>query len=195
MLKNLALFPDLMESMSNKHVLIKLSNAVYINKILKNHQWLLDEKPAAQFPIPMRGYSLYIHDVETAEPITDSKQQEYENELGFTYRQAIREIIYALVTCHPDISFAAIKLSQYSASPAQKHYDAVKDIYRYLNATKNDGIYYWQSQPRLDLPIGASPVCKSDGNYKDAEVATCQQHDPRKLKAAVDSDHAGDIQH
>ena len=32
---------------------IKLSNAVYINKILKNHPWLQDEKPAATFPIPM----------------------------------------------------------------------------------------------------------------------------------------------
>ena len=55
---------------------IKLSNAVYINKILKNHQWLLDEKPAAQFPIPMWGDSIYIHDVETAEPLSDSEQQE-----------------------------------------------------------------------------------------------------------------------
>ena len=174
---------------------IKLSNAVYINKILKNHSWLNDEVPAAQFSIPMRSDHSYIHDIETATPLTESERYEYEQELGFTYRQAIGEIIYALVTCRPDISFAAIKLSQYSASPAQKHYDAVKDIYRYLKATINEGIYYWRSQPRLDLPIGPPPVCKSDGNYKDSEIETRQQHDSRKLKAAVDSDHAGDVQY
>ena len=32
---------------------IKLSNALYINKIMKNHQWLNDEKPSDLFPIPM----------------------------------------------------------------------------------------------------------------------------------------------
>ena len=126
---------------------IKLSNAVYINIIFKNHSWLQTEKLAATFPIPMKNDSAYLHTIETAEPMTDTDRTEYEHTLGITYREAIGELIYALVTCLPDISFVTIKLSQYSASPARIHYDAVKDIYQYLAASKEDGIYYWRKQP------------------------------------------------
>ena len=174
---------------------IKLSNALYINKILKNHQWINDEKPSAMFPIPMKSDSAYLHSIETAEPFRPDERIKYESEMGFSYRQAIGEIIYALVTCRPDISFSAIKLSQYSAAPAKIHFDAVKDIYRYLKATKDEGIYFWRKEPRMDLPIGKAPVCKHDSNYDERSVPTRYQHDIRKLGAAVDSDHAGDIKH
>ena len=132
---------------------IKLSNATYINKILGNHPWiLLDEHPPATFPIPMRSDTAFTRSLEEAEALSETDRVALETKLGFSYRQAIGELIYALVTCRPDISFAAIKLSQYSASPALCHFDAVKDIFRFLKATKDDGIYYWRRQPRLDLP-------------------------------------------
>ena len=108
---------------------IKLSKAVYLDKIMKNHPWLQEEKPAAAFPIPIHSDSTYLHTIETAEPLEPEERMTYESTLGFTYRQAIGEIIYALVTNRPDISFAAIKLSQYSAAPAKIHYEAVKEIY------------------------------------------------------------------
>ena len=79
--------------------------------------------------------STYLHTIETTEPLEPEERMTYKSTLGFTYRQAIGEIIYALVTCRPDISFAAIKLSQYSAALAKIHYEAVKEIYRYLKAT------------------------------------------------------------
>ena len=111
---------------------IKLSNAVYIDKILKNHPWLLDEKPPGEFPIPMRTDSAYLHEIEMAEPLSPQDPIKLEAELGFSYRQAIGELIYALVTCRPDISFSTIKLSQYSAALVAIHYNAVKGIYRYI---------------------------------------------------------------
>ena len=51
---------------------------------------------------------------------------ETEKHYGFSYRQAIGELIYAMVTCRPDISFPLIKLSQYSANPSAEHFKAVK---------------------------------------------------------------------
>ena len=174
---------------------IKLSNALYLDKIMKNHPWLQDEKPTAAFPIPMRSDSAYLHTIETAEPFQQEDRIAYENTLGFTYRQAIGEIIYALVTCRPDISFAAIKLSQYSAAPAKIHYDAVKEIYKYLKATKDDGIYFWRKEPREDLPIGPAPICRHDSNYDDKLISTRAQHTVTQLMGAVDSDHAGDVKH
>lgn len=49
--------------------------------------------------------------------------------------------------------------------------------------------------PRNDLPIGKMPECKSDVTYDEHSVTTRQQHDADILKAAVDSDFAGDTCH
>ena len=118
------------------------------------------------------GESKYQRELENAKPLTDVDQAKLEKELGFTYRQGVGEILYALVTCRPDVSFATIKLSQFSAKPAAMHFDALKDIFRYLKATKDDGIYYWRSMPRMDLSIGKLPVCKIDNSYDESTATT-----------------------
>ena len=143
----------------------------------------------------MRMDSAYLHEIKMAEPLSQPDRIKLERELGFSYRQVIGELIYALVTCCPDISFLTIKLSQYSAAPAKIHYNAVKDIYRYIRATKTDGIYYWYKEPQMNLPLGKVPVCRHDGNYNDADILMRQQHNITQLKGAVDSDHAGDMKH
>ena len=48
--------------------------------------------------------------------------------MGFLYCTAIGELIYALITCRPDIAYATIKMSQYNTNPAHYHYIAVKKI-------------------------------------------------------------------
>ena len=122
---------------------IKLSNAVYIKKIIKNHQCLEhDLHPPAMFPLPLKPDAVYARKLETVTPVTDQEYQAYELEVGFTYRQGIGEVIYALVTCRPNISFASMKLSQYSAAPAWVHFNTLQDLYRYLKATQDDGIYF-----------------------------------------------------
>ena len=52
--------------------------------------------------------------------------------MGFNYHQVIGELIYAMTTCQPDISFPLIKLSQYSNNPARAHYEAAANIMYYL---------------------------------------------------------------
>ena len=71
---------------------------------------------------------------------TKSESFALQREMKFNYRQAIGELIHAMVTCQPDISFPLIKLSQYSTNPAHEHYGAVQDIFKYLSCTKTDGI-------------------------------------------------------
>jgi hypothetical protein len=78
--------------------------------------------------------------------------------MGFSYRQTIGELIYALTVCRVDISIAVMTLSQHSHHPAQVHYEAVKQVFAYLNATKRDGLTYWRLQPRMDLPIAPDPT-------------------------------------
>ena len=97
-----------------------------------------------------------------------------------------------MVTCRPDISFPLIKLSQYSANPALEHFKAVKNLFKYLQATPKEGLYYWRSNKRTDRPKTTLPTCIHDNNY---EPQTRYQADPNEVRAAVDSDYAGDEQH
>ena len=95
-------------------------------------------------PIPMRDDSDYNRLIENDTPLSDKELIRTEHEFGFSYRQGIGELLYAMVTCRPDISYALIKLSQYSANPAKSHFTALKAVYEYLRATKSEGIHYWR---------------------------------------------------
>ena len=69
------------------------------------------------------------------------------------------------------------------------------DIYRYLRATIDDGIYFWRKEPRMDLPLGPQPSIKNDSNYDETTILQRQQDDIQQLLGAVDSDHAGNVKH
>jgi len=155
--------------LQTKHY-IKLFNATYIDKILANHEWINnDDHDGAAYSVPMKADSPFQRRLETDAPLSDDARRKLEQELGFTYRQGIGEIIYAMVTCRPDISFSVLKLSQYSAHPAKVHFDALQDIFRYLQRTRTEGIYYWRRHPRDDLPEGPLPECRFD-DYDEYNV-------------------------
>ena len=78
----------------------------------------------------------YNKEIETSTPISEKELPIVEKEMGFTYKQGIGELIYALVTCRPDISYPLIKLSQYCTKPSRIHFEAVRSIYQYLKDTK-----------------------------------------------------------
>ena len=144
----------------------------------------------------MKETSSYQKELETAEPLSESDCQSLEGTYGFTYRQAIGELIYALVTCRPDISYSVIKLGQYSANPASIHFDAVKQVYCYLHATMDhDGIIYWRKTPNGHLPLGPEPTPADDLNYDTSKSKQLFQDHDDIIHAAVDSDYAGDSSH
>ena len=111
--------------------------------------------------------------------------------MKFNYRQAIGELIFALVTCRPDISFPLIKLSQYSQNPAEVHYKAVIKIFHYLKATVNRGIYYWRPQSNHNFPEAACPT-PSKQTHLPPHVNSDTSD---TLSGMVDSDWAGDTSH
>ena len=77
--------------------------------------------------------------------------------MGFNYRQAIGELIYAYTICFIDIAISVITQSQFSHQPAEIHYKAVKQVFVYLNATKDYGLTYWQPKPLDHLPYKDPP--------------------------------------
>jgi hypothetical protein len=58
------------------------------------------------------------------------------------YRAGMGKLIWAMMTCHPDIAITSIKLSQSHSTPAEHHYHGLKHAIRYLYMTRNDGIYF-----------------------------------------------------
>ena len=81
------------------------------------------------FPLPMNPDNDYKRKLETSEPLTEDELKKHEKQMGFGYRQAIGELIYAMVTCQPDISFPVIKLAQYSTKLSVIQFEAVKNIF------------------------------------------------------------------
>ena len=84
----------------------------------------------------MKDDSTYQTKLKTATKPTPDKAKALQ-ETHFNYRRAIGKAIYAMVTCQPDISYAVIKLVQYSTNPAAVHYQAVQHLFQYLALTKD----------------------------------------------------------
>ena len=128
------------------------------------------------YPILMSTDKDFQYQLENQQiPTKEEVIPKLEEEMEFGYCQAIGELIYALTTCRPDISYPAIKLSQYATQPTHIHFDAVKEINQYLKATKDDGLHYWRKLPRTDLPFHPMPELKSDTNYTEDEIHKCKQ--------------------
>lgn len=170
---------------------VKIHGATYINKILSGHGWTESEKQKK--PIPIHYDSKYSARIEQAKaPLTTEEKIKLQRKMGFNYRQAIGELLYAMVTCRPDIGYACIKLSQYATDPAEIHYEAVRNIFSYLAQTVHHGIYYWRKEPNETLPIGKMPRLQQDDHPESAEDVCLS---PTNLKGYVDSDWAGDTKH
>ena len=174
---------------------IKIHNNTYIQKIVSNHDWLKNDSTIlGEFPLPMDPEPAYRTRLETEEPASENERRSLEKEYGFKYRQGVGEILFAMVTCRPDICFPIVKLSQYAIAPARIHFEALKHLYRYLKHTTDDGIYYWRINHRQDLPPGPMPRTRTDNNYTPSGD-TRTQAEPFLLTSAVDSDHATDQRH
>ena len=174
---------------------VKVYNKSYIEKILKDKGWLDAQIPGNhKRHIPMHNDPEYNTEIDTATPIPLNELPSIQKEFGFSYKQGIGELIYALVTCRPDISYPLIKLSQYSTKPARLHFEAVRGIFQYLKDTKDEGIYFWRTKPRHDCPIVAHPNTLTDyNNYTPHESKNTDNADIFKMQ--VDASYCGVVTH
>ena len=112
--------------------------------------------------------------------------------MGFSYRQYIGKLIYALTICRIDISITIITLSQHSLNPVEIHYKAVKNLSIYLNSTKRNGLTYWRIELQLDLPVKPDPVTISkESTLKKYE----QHHKTLEVVGLCDATWASDRKH
>src|SRR6266540_956411 len=64
------------------------------------------------------------------------------------YLSAIGALVYITNCTRPDIAFAVNLLAQHSAAPTRRHWAGVKNIFRYLNDTKDLGLFYRHDQDK-----------------------------------------------
>ena len=142
---------------------IKISCSRYIKKILQGHNW--DNETSIPVTSPMSYNHKLVSELATKRgPIDIKEASKLQHKMGFRYRQAIGELMFAAITCRPDIMYATIFLSQSSTHPAACHYQAVKRIFRYLRSTINHGIHYWRTSPLQNLPLHPDPTIAPDSH-------------------------------
>ena len=100
---------------------------MYIENALKRFE-LLDAN-STKTPLPAG-----IHLEKSKEPVAlDTKTY---------YQQIIRTLIYATIGTRPNITFAAMRLSQFNNNPMKEHIKYAKYILCYLKGTKELKIKY-----------------------------------------------------
>jgi hypothetical protein len=63
----------------------------------------------------------------------------------FPYLSAIGALMYLANNTRPDIAFAVNLLARHSSAPTKRHWVGIKNIFRYLNGTKDLGLFYKRS--------------------------------------------------
>jgi hypothetical protein len=91
---------------------VKISRETYLDKVSKRHleNWMNDMKIMTHRPLPMPSTDTFVKSFGSAigDP-NESVQKALEKEYKFAYRRGIGEIIYAMVTCRPDVSTAVVR--------------------------------------------------------------------------------------
>ena len=169
----------------------KVNCRTYLTKVLQSHNW---NQPnfSTKTLTPMHHDKKYLQKLDIATgPALKQDRARLQHNQGFSYRQAIGKLLFAAVTCQPDILYSVIKLSQYSSCPATIHYAAAKRLFRYLCSTIDNGLHYWRIEKRTDLPRADLPTIPPD-NY-DLTLPTCTA--TNEAHGYVDADWAGDTKH
>ena len=172
---------------------IKISAETYIEKMGSKYleMWHKEVQMMAERPLPIPTHESFIKAFNADSGNPDVKiQKELQQWFKFGYRSGVGELIYAMVTCRPDISAVTVKCAQHSTCPAEIHFQAVKHAIKYLVATRKDGIYFWRATPLMSLPEHPLPVCATMLHGPLPPTVHRPNHECTDMHAYVDSDWA-----
>ncbi len=170
---------------------IKIDCHTYIDKFFEKylHTWLQKVPMTENRPTPLPTDPYWIKKFNAAVGPSDPKeQQQLAARMDIKYKGGVGELIWAMTTCRPDIFYTSVKLSQSNSAPAEHHYHGLKHAIRYIYITRHDGIYFWQTRARNELP--AAPLPTVNSNIKDLLLDGRPQHDANIAVAYSDLDWA-----
>jgi hypothetical protein len=117
--------------------------STYIQKILEKFN--MDKSYPTKTPMVVRSL-----DVEK-DPFRPREEDEEILGPHFPYLSAIGALMYLANNTRPDIAFAVNLLARNSAAPTKRHWVGVKTVFRYLNDTKDLGLFYSRNQDPILL--------------------------------------------
>jgi hypothetical protein len=82
------------------------------------------------------------------------------------YQEAVGKLMYTALGTQPDITYAVQVLLQFTKSPGEAHWDAVKHVFCYLKGTHNLWLTYGSASKTLE------GFTDSDGNMAEDRCAT-----------------------
>ena len=106
---------------------IKLDQSDYLKKVLE--RFGMTNAKATSIPI-LKGY--------TPEPADKSANPK----LRQCFQSVIGSLLYLMIGTRPDIAYAVIKLSQFSANPTESHLRHALNICHYLVGTQDYSLVY-----------------------------------------------------
>jgi len=143
---------------------ILVHQSAYIQKVLEKFN--MDKSYPSKTPMVVRSL----------EPKTDQfrPQDEGEEILGphYPYLSAIGALMYLANCTRPDIAFAVNLLDGHSAAPTKRHWTGVKHILRYVNGTRDLGLFF-QRNPNSNMIRYTDASYLSDPIMVDPKQALC----------------------
>ena len=132
---------------------IKISCKSFIDKCCNKHlaTWMSSYLMAAARPTPLPCDPSWFKKFNAATGDPDPKKQaDLAKQMNLSYRSGVGELIWAMTTCRPDLAYASVKLSQSNGCPHEHHYHGLRHALKYMYTTRDDGLYFWRTKPRVD---------------------------------------------
>ncbi|KAG2788159.1 hypothetical protein PC129_g17199 [Phytophthora cactorum] len=79
------------------------------------------------------------------------------------YRQAVGALLYLTRVTRPDIAFTVNQVAAHASSPSRSHWNAVKNIMRYIEGTRSMGLIYRRSESAVPVRL------YTDGDWANNE--------------------------
>jgi hypothetical protein len=140
-------------------ILVHQSN--YTQKVLRR----FSHHDAKSLPTPMIVRTLDIN----KDPFRPKGDDEEILSPECSYLGAIGALLYLAQCTRPDISFAVNCLARHSTAPTRRHWNGIKDIFRYLSGTMDMGLFYPYASSSESTPLGtrnnATLVGYADAGY------------------------------
>ena len=105
-----------------------LSSLVYVSELLT--EWNLDTCRSASTPFPSTLPDLSLAPPNSVPDVTDA-------DLVPKYQRLVGCLLYLAISTRPDISYYAMWLGQFNATPTRSHFLIAKHVLRYLSGTRD----------------------------------------------------------
>jgi hypothetical protein len=170
---------------------IKMSVRTYIKKICEPYfaTWMKTSYPIPARSTPLPSDATWLKKFNAATNNVDpDKQAKLAKSMQLNYCSGVGKLIWAMTTCHPDLAFASVKLSQSNSCPHEFHFHGLKHALKFMYNSRDNWMYFWHTAPRPELREG--PLPRVNSNKQDIFLDGRPQFDAHIAHAYADSDWA-----